>query len=109
MLQSLGISAEAEALYLVLAPLSSARSSELAELTGDRPRRGAAAPSSELRKLGLAAASGADAGRPLPLLDAVHTLKAQRCRDRRRPAPRPSRCRATCWPPRAPSEDNIKC
>ena len=38
----------------------------------------------------------------LPLLDAVHTLKRSGSPRSTRPASRPSRCRATCWPPPRP-------
>jgi sugar-specific transcriptional regulator TrmB/DNA-binding CsgD family transcriptional regulator len=76
MLQPLGISAEAEAAYVALAPLSSASVDELAKLTGATPDE-TRDMLEELRRLGLATESSMS-WRPLPLLDVVNHLKAQR-------------------------------
>ena len=78
MLQPLGISAEAEAVYLVLAPIGSATSVELAELTS------LSVPELERRLDELAQAGPghravrASMWRTLPLPDVVNALKAQR-------------------------------
>jgi hypothetical protein len=77
MLQSLGVSTAAEALYLVLAPLETASASQLAEL-GNVSVDVAASALAELQTLGLARAAGADQWQSLPLLDAVHALRVQR-------------------------------
>lgn len=77
MLQPLGIGSEAEAVYVVLAPLESATIPELANLA-------AAADShveqqlEELRELGLAAELSQGLWQALPLLDVVSALRAQR-------------------------------
>ena len=82
MLQPLGISAEAEAVYVALAPLSSASVDELAKLTGTTPDE-VRDTLEELRRLGLATESSIGHWRALPLLDVVNHLKAQRLsRDR---------------------------
>jgi sugar-specific transcriptional regulator TrmB len=77
MLQPLGISAEAEAVYLVLAPIGTATSAELADLTStpvpELERR-----LGELRGLGLATELSGELWRTLPLPDIVNALKAQR-------------------------------
>ena len=77
MLQPLGISAEAEAVYVALGPLSSASVDELAKLTGTTPDE-VRDTLEELRKLGLATVSTLGHWRALPLLDVVSHLKAQR-------------------------------
>ena len=77
MLQPLGISAEAEAVYVALGPLRSASASELARLTSLTPEQ-VAENLEELRKLGLATDSSRGNWRALPLLDVVNQLKAQR-------------------------------
>ncbi|GAA1849556.1 hypothetical protein ACFFOM_20185 [Microlunatus capsulatus] len=77
MLQPLGISAEAEAVYLVLAPIGNATSAELSELSSvpsdELERR-----LDELRKLGLATEVSRGTWRSLPLPDVANALKAQR-------------------------------
>jgi sugar-specific transcriptional regulator TrmB/DNA-binding CsgD family transcriptional regulator len=77
MLQPLGISAEAEAVYVALGPLPSASVAELARLTSLTPEQ-VAENVEELRKLGLATDSSRGNWRALPLLDVVNQLKAQR-------------------------------
>ena len=77
MLQPLGISAEAEAVYVALGPLPSASVVELARLTASTPER-VAKTLEELRKLGLATDSSLGHWRALPLLDVINQLKAQR-------------------------------
>jgi DNA-binding CsgD family transcriptional regulator/sugar-specific transcriptional regulator TrmB len=77
MLQALGISAEAEAVYVALGPLRSASVAELAHLTSSTPDR-VARTLEELRRLGLATDSSLGHWRSLPLLDVVNQLKAQR-------------------------------
>jgi hypothetical protein len=77
MLQSLGVSSTAEALYLILAPLETAGLAQLAELTPAGAEEAARALA-ELQSLGLARPSGADEWQALPLLDAVHALRLQR-------------------------------
>jgi sugar-specific transcriptional regulator TrmB len=77
MLQPLGISAEAEAVYVALGPLRSASAAELARLTSLTPEK-VAENLEELRKLGLATDSSRGNWRALPLLDVVNQLKAQR-------------------------------
>jgi DNA-binding CsgD family transcriptional regulator len=77
MLQALGISAEAEAVYVALGPLRSASVAELAHLTSSTPDR-VAKTLEELRRLGLATDSSLGHWRSLPLLDVVNQLKAQR-------------------------------
>jgi sugar-specific transcriptional regulator TrmB/DNA-binding CsgD family transcriptional regulator len=76
MLQPLGISAEAEAVYVALGPLSSASVDDLAKLTGNTPDE-VGDILEELRRLGLATQSSMS-WRALPLLDVVNHLKAQR-------------------------------
>ncbi len=77
MLQPLGISAEAEAVYVALGPLPSASVAELARLTSLTPEQ-VAENLEELRKLGLATDSSRGNWRALPLLDVINQLKAQR-------------------------------
>jgi sugar-specific transcriptional regulator TrmB len=77
MLQPLGISAEAEAVYVALGPLPSASVAELARLTSLIPEK-VAETLEELRKFGLATDSSRGDWRALPLLDVVNHLKAQR-------------------------------
>jgi len=66
MLQALGISAEAEAVYVALGPLRSASVAELAHLTSSTPDR-VAKTLEELRRLGLATDSSLGHWRSLPL------------------------------------------
>src|SRR3712207_6651982 len=77
MLRPLGISAEAEAVYVLLAPLESATPAELADLTtgdeSDTVKR-----LEELRGLGLAAEVVRGLWQALPLLGVVNALRAQR-------------------------------
>lgn len=77
MLQPLGISAAAEAVYVVLAPLPSATVAEIAGLTS-----GVAATAEEalgeLRALGLATELSPGLWQPLPLHSVVPALRAQR-------------------------------
>ena len=63
MLQPLGISAEAEAVYIVLGPLASASVSDLAKLTA--VSQDAVGPAHELQNLGLADRHRSN-GRPCP-------------------------------------------
>ncbi|HEX3198787.1 MAG TPA: hypothetical protein VHR39_14665 [Propionibacteriaceae bacterium] len=77
MLQPLGISAEAEAVYVALGPVPSASVAELARLTSLTPEQ-VAENLEELRQLGLATDSSRGNWRALPLLDVVSQLKAQR-------------------------------
>jgi sugar-specific transcriptional regulator TrmB len=77
MLQPLGISAEAEAVYVALGPLPSASVVDLARLTSLTPET-VADTLEELRKLGLATDSSRGNWRALPLLDVINQLKAQR-------------------------------
>ena len=77
MLQSLGVSPSAEALYLVLAPLETSSVADLAELNGT-PADDVVRTLAELQHLGLARPSGNDKWQSLSLLDAVHALRLQR-------------------------------
>jgi DNA-binding CsgD family transcriptional regulator len=77
MLQSLGVSTAAEALYLILAPLETASLGQLTELNRVTPDEATHALV-ELQALGLARPSGAEEWQALPLLDAVHALRTQR-------------------------------
>lgn len=77
MLQSLGVSTEAEALYLVLAPLDKATPTELAELNNVTPET-AQEGLAELQMLGLARPTGQGEWSPLSLLEAVRALRLQR-------------------------------
>lgn len=76
MLQPLGISAEAEAAYVALAPLPSASVDELSKLTGTTPDEVRDTLES-LRRMGLATESSTS-WRALPLLEVAGHLKAQR-------------------------------
>src|SRR5918993_3240760 len=76
MLQPLGISAEAEAAYVALAPLSSATVDEVSKLTGATPDE-ARDTLEELRRMGLAAESSTN-WRAMPLLGVGKQLKIQR-------------------------------
>lgn len=77
MLQALGISTEAEAVYVVLAPLGNANLAEIEDQVGyDTDKlRGQLA---ELRDLGLAAEIGRDHWQALPLLEVIHSLHDRR-------------------------------
>lgn len=77
MLQSLGVSSSAEALYLVLAPLETASTGQLAELNRLSADE-AAQTLAELQALGLVRPSAGDVWQALPLVDAVHALRYQR-------------------------------
>jgi sugar-specific transcriptional regulator TrmB/DNA-binding CsgD family transcriptional regulator len=77
MLQPLGISAEAEAVYVALGPLPAASVVDLARLTSLTPEK-VAETLEDLRRLGLATDSSRGNWRALPLLDVVNQLKAQR-------------------------------
>lgn len=77
MLQPLGITAEAEAVYVALGPLESASVPDLSRLTGVSEERLHSAME-ELRCLGLAHASAHGVWRALPLLDVVDQLRSQR-------------------------------
>jgi sugar-specific transcriptional regulator TrmB len=76
-LQPLGISTEAEAVYLALGQLDTASASELTGLTDYNGERLAAALD-QLRSLGLATGSSHGVWRALPLLDVVEQLRTQR-------------------------------
>jgi sugar-specific transcriptional regulator TrmB len=76
-LQPLGITTEAEAVYLALGPLNSASVSELSRLT-DLDGRRLDAALEQLRSLGLATGSSHGVWRALPLLDVVEQLRTQR-------------------------------
>lgn len=73
----MGITAEAEAVYVALGPRDSASERDLARFTGLDERRLATALE-ELRHLGLASASSYGVWRALPLLDVVDQLRSQR-------------------------------
>lgn len=77
MLQPLGVSAEAEKVYVALGPLSSASEPDLTGLTG-LAGGGLEAALEELRQLGLANPSPHGIWRALPLLDVVDQLRAER-------------------------------
>ena len=77
MLQPLGISAEAEAVYIALGPLASASVSDLAKLAAVS-QDDVVDALEELRKLGLATQASKSQWRTLPLLEVVNHLKAQR-------------------------------
>ena len=76
MLQPLGVSAEAEAAYVALAPLPSASVDELSKLTGTTPDE-VRDTLEELRRLGLATEASTN-WRAVPLLEVTKHLKAQR-------------------------------
>lgn len=77
MLQPLGISPEAEAIYVVLAPLESATITELSNLASAQPEH-VDKQLEELRQLGLAAELSPGLWQALPLLDVVNALRARR-------------------------------
>lgn len=77
MLQPLGISAEAEALYVVLAPLVSATVTELSRLAQCSPAA-VKERAGSLRDLGLAVELSDGLWRALPLSEVVRALRAQR-------------------------------
>jgi sugar-specific transcriptional regulator TrmB len=77
MLQPLGISPEAEAVYVALGPLPSASVAELTRLTSLTPEK-VAETLEQLRMFGLATEPSRGNWRALPLLDVVNQLKAQR-------------------------------
>lgn len=77
MLQPLGISPRAEAVYVLLAPMESATLAELCDLTSGEPEA-TKANLEELRQLGLAAEVVQDLWQALPLLGVVNALRAQR-------------------------------
>ncbi|HEY5847214.1 MAG TPA: helix-turn-helix domain-containing protein [Microlunatus sp.] len=78
MLQALGISAEAEAVYVVLARTETASVGELARVAPGYDVVKLRTQLETLRDLGLVAEAGGGRWQALPLLDAVHTLRAQR-------------------------------
>lgn len=77
MLQSLGVSDEAEALYLALAPLESASVSVLAAL-GDTDRDATLQTLAELQDLGMVRPTDDENWQALPLLGAVGALRNRR-------------------------------
>ncbi|HEY5821305.1 MAG TPA: hypothetical protein VIT20_04985 [Propionibacteriaceae bacterium] len=77
MLQPLGISAESEALYVVLAPLQSATVAELSHLVQSTPAQ-VKTNIGRLHDLGLAVELADGLWRALPLSDVVRALRAQR-------------------------------
>lgn len=77
MLQPLGISAEAEAVYVVLAPIGNTSLDALVELVA-LPRQQVEGCLDELRMLGLATELSRGTWRTLPLPEAVKALRAQR-------------------------------
>lgn len=77
MLQALGISKDAEALYVVLAPLASATLTELGRLVQSTPEQ-VHQQVQALHDLGLAVELSAGLWRALPLTDVVRELRAQR-------------------------------
>jgi len=76
MLQPLGVSAEAEAVYVALAPLGAATTTHLMDLT-DRAH-GVEESLDELRRLGLATELSSGLWQALPLPEVVKALRAQR-------------------------------
>ena len=98
MLQPLGISAEAEAVYVALGPLPSASIAELARLTSATPEQ-VAENLEELRKLGLATDSSLGHWRARPC--SMWSISSRRnvCRRSSSRVWRPSRWRATYWRP----------
>jgi sugar-specific transcriptional regulator TrmB/DNA-binding CsgD family transcriptional regulator len=77
MLQPLGVSVEAEAVYVLLAPMESATPAELADLTANDEVQ-TVKRLEELRELGLAAEVVRGLWQALPLLGVVNALRAQR-------------------------------
>src|SRR5829696_5399742 len=76
MLQPLGVSDEAEAVYVALAPIGAATTSHLMDLT--HQRAGVDESLVELRRLGLAAELSPGLWQALPLPEVVKALRAQR-------------------------------
>lgn len=77
MLQALGVSAGAEALYVVLAPLASATVTELSRLAQASPEQ-VSNDVDDLHHLGLAVELSDGLWRALPLTEVIRALKAQR-------------------------------
>jgi DNA-binding CsgD family transcriptional regulator len=77
MLQPLGISADAEAVYVGLAPMASGTVPEIARLTTTDPETTGRALG-ELRNLGLAAELSPGLWQALPLLEVANAMRAQR-------------------------------
>ena len=78
MLQPLGISVEAEAVYVLLARLDSPTVLELVRTVPGGNVVDLRKQLESLRELGLAAEIGGGRWQSLPLLDAIHSLRAQR-------------------------------
>src|SRR5215204_3347056 len=76
MLQPLGVSDEAEAVYVALAPIGAATTSHLMDLT--HQRAGVEESLEELRRLGLATELSPGLWQALPLPEVVKALRAQR-------------------------------
>ena len=76
MLQPLGVSVEAEAVYVALAPIGAATTTHLMDLTHHSD--GLEASLEELRRLGLATELSAGLWQALPLPEVVKALRAQR-------------------------------
>ena len=76
MLQPLGVSADAEAVYVALAPIGAATTTHLMDLTHHRD--GVEESLEELRRLGLATERSAGLWQALPLPEVVKALRAQR-------------------------------
>jgi hypothetical protein len=76
MLQPLGVSAEAEAVYVVLAPIGAATTTHLMDLTHQTD--GVEESLEELRRLGLATELSPGLWQALPLPEVVKALRAQR-------------------------------
>ena len=96
MLQPLGISAEAEAVYVALARRKRHRVGELARL--ERPRRRRLAQPGALRELGLATEHAAAAGRRCPSWTPSTLFEPSDSRSWNSPAWPRSPCRTGCWP-----------
>ncbi len=77
MLQPLGISADAETVYVALAPIGTVAQEELSEMTSLDPVRVEEALE-ELRRLGLATELSHGLWRTLPMPDVIKALRAQR-------------------------------
>ncbi len=78
MLQPLGISAEAEAVYVVLARTENASVGELARASNGHDVVRLRGLLESLRELGLATDTGGGRWQALPLMDVVHSLRSQR-------------------------------
>ncbi len=76
MLQPLGVSADAEAVYVALAPIGAATTTHLMDLTHHSD--GVEESLEELRRLGLATERSAGLWQALPLPEVVKALRAQR-------------------------------